>query len=147
MPQVKATVRWESASIIQDAMKRQLPEAAKGHYLVSVSGMPMMGMMGGGPGGPPGAAPPDPAQMEERRKRMMEGLKQNTELQRKGKDPIKPAQVVPQRGNMLLFLFPQGSDPIDADDKEVTFLCKLGRMQVKSKFVLKDMMYKGKLAV
>jgi hypothetical protein len=151
MPQIKATVRWESAAIIQDALKRQLPESAKGHYLISVNGLPTMGM--GGPGGPGGAdrggkqGPPDPAQMEERRKRMMEGLKLNTELQRKGKDPIKPANVFQQRGNILLFLFPEGGDPISADDKEVVFLCKMGRMQVKSKFVPKEMMYKGKLAV
>jgi hypothetical protein len=43
-----------------------------------------------------------------------------------------------------LFIFPR-TDPITLDDKEVELDLKLGTMEAKRKFNLKDMVYNGKL--
>ena len=152
-PQVKATVRWETAAPVLQAGKRQWPEGVKGNYLISVEGLPMMGG-GGGPRGPmPGQqfqetkqTPMDPQQ---RRRMMAERLKQTTHLDRKGKDPIAPAHIEVGQGqsgrSVLFFLFPKTTQPIEASDKDVTFVTQYGPMTVKAKFALKDMMVNGQL--
>ena len=80
---------------------------------------------------------------------MQERLKDATRLERKGKDPIAPAAVeigqASDGRSVLMFLFPKGSQPIEAGDKEVIFVTALGAMGVKAKFPLKDMMVKGQL--
>ena len=75
--------------------------------------------------------------------RLKEALKENTSLNVKGKDPIKPTQVDVANG-MALFAFPK-TNPITVDDKEVEFNSKLGSIVVKMKFDLKHMVYNGKL--
>jgi len=37
--------------------------------------------------------------------------------------------------------------PLTADDREVTFTTKLGAIEVKTKFNLKDMMYRNELSL
>ncbi len=81
---------------------------------------------------------------------MGERLKETTMLERKGRDPINPTKVTGGRAEgttMWIFFFPHGSQPIDADDKEVTFKTKIGALEVKAKFALKDMKYQGQLAL
>lgn len=156
-PQVKATVRWETAAPVLQAGKRQWPEGVKGNYLISVEGLPMMG---GGGGGPRGSAPAQPQFQEskqggpamdpqQRRRMMAERLKQSTRIERKGKDPIAPAQIEMGQGQsgraFLLFLFPKTTQPIEAADKDVTFVTQFGPMTVKAKFALKDMTVNGQL--
>ena len=57
--------------------------------------------------------------------------------------PLHPANVqdVDER---ILFFF-RREEPIDADGKEAVFVTKLGPLDVKAKFPLKDMRYEGKL--
>lgn len=80
---------------------------------------------------------------------MQERLKESTRLERKGKDPIAPDQVqvgqAPDGTSIMMFLFPKTSQPIEAADKEVTFITQMGPLGVKAKFQLKDMMVKGQL--
>jgi hypothetical protein len=57
----------------------------------------------------------------------------------KGFDFQAHAQVVD-----VIFVFPKTA-PIVADDKEVEVVLKLGQIEVKKKFNLKDMIYNGKL--
>lgn len=156
MPQFKALVRWETAGPVLQAGKRKLPDSAAGHYLVSVSGLPMMGGGGGrgmrppqqqfqaGAQGPPGQMDP-----QERQRMMQERLKESTRLERKGKDPIGPDQVqvgqAPDGTSIMMFMFPKASQPIEAADKEVIFITQMGPLGVKAKFLLKDMMVKGQL--
>jgi hypothetical protein len=162
MPQIKAVVRWETAAPVLQATKSKWPDAVAGNYLITVTGLPMMG---GGPGGrgprPPqgqqfqaggGQAPPPQQQQmnpEERRRMMQERLKDATRLERKGKDPIAPSEVrmgQAQDGSaVMMFLFMKGSQPIEPADKEVTFLTQMGPLGVKAKFPLKDMIVNGKL--
>jgi hypothetical protein len=151
MPEAKALVRWESAQPLYDGSRRARPDQANSYYVVSVSGMPMPG--GRGPGGPRGEGKGDPGGMtpEERRKAMMDRLKQSASLERKGKDPIAPDAVeTVQTGNggpMLVFLFPRAPQPIAIEDKDVTFHARMGPMEIKAKFALKEMIYNGKLAL
>lgn len=123
-PQPKALVRWESAAPVRAAAHSPVPEAAAKYYIISVKGLP-----------------PTPATM-------IEQLKQVTELQRNGKDPIHPddIQIAQKSGqSAAVFLFPRASQPISPDDKEVVFIANVSGVQVKVKFPLKEMMYHGKL--
>jgi hypothetical protein len=151
-PEIRALVRWETAAPIREANKRHFSADSASHYLISVSGVPVMG---GGMEGRPGQqqnpeTTQDPAArqaaMEERRKAMVERLKTSAMLQRKGKDPIFPDRVeISVERRIFLFLFPHTSDPIQVADKDVTFLAKLGPIEIKTKFNLKQMTYKGAL--
>lgn len=107
----------------------------EGHYRISVTGLPLAGRSeGNGPD----------------RSELLNRLAQLTDLERKGKDSIACARVEMSEAddsNSLMFEFDPGSSPIRAEDKEITFNTKLGPLQVKAKFVLKEMMFEGKLAL
>jgi hypothetical protein len=134
--EVKAVVRWESAKPIREAVRRQLPPDLANNYIVSVTGL-RLAVLGG-------------SEQHEGGKSLGDRLKESTQLERKGADPIAPARVeAGQSGQtpILYFMFPHGSQPIQASDKEVLFHMKAGRLEVKAKFALKEMMYNGELAV
>lgn len=165
-PDVKVVVRWESAKPVREATKKALPSEAEGHYAIAVSGLPMLANDGspGGPGGgrrqgrrarteqaegqPEGEAP-SAAEREDRRKRMLARMMRSTSLQVRGKDAIAPDGVIvsdDEKGTLLL-LFPRPSSPIQASDKEVAFETRMGPFVVKTKFSLKEMVYRGELAL
>jgi hypothetical protein len=156
-PSFKVLVRWFSAQVFRDGLKQQLPAELKGKYVVTVQGLPMMMLSGAGPGGPrPGGGegqppqPPSPEEIEKRRAALLERMKQSSHLERKDKDPIGAERVALASGGerpTVVFIFPGDAQPIQAEDKEVVFLSKLGRMEIKAKFPLKDMRYKGELAL
>ncbi len=143
MPQTrKVYVRWISALPIRQAMARNAygdemtsPKALKllnlkdNRYIIGVSELP---------------------------KRMMDHdqqhLKEKAFLKIKGKEPLPASevQVRPYNDNTaeLIFFFPRGSgaeEYVTADAKNVEFILDLPRSDVKRKFKLKDMTYKGKL--
>ncbi|MSV36404.1 MAG: hypothetical protein EXQ47_12530 [Bryobacterales bacterium] len=140
-PQFKALVRWESAMPVSEAMRKQPPAEAEEFHVISVSGMPMMGAGRRGQ-----AAAGGPADEAERKREMLERMKESTQLQRKGKDPIYPAKVAQAQGG-LIFAFARDFQPIKLEDREVTFLSKMGPMELKVKFALKDMVYNGQLTL
>lgn len=75
-----------------------------------------------------------------------EQLKQSV-LRRGKKQPINLAGVdfQPRTQSVdVIFAFSK-ADPITADDKEIEVVLKLGQIEAKKKFNLKDMVYKGKL--
>lgn len=139
----KANVRWESAAPYQEAMKKMHAEGAsagdiEGFYVITVTGL-KLGL--GGRGG----NTPSVEQMARARERM----KDQAQLTRKGKDPLGCAKVdgTPSpEGTTLRFYFPR-SEPITLDDKDVTFETKMGPMELKTKFALKEMVWSGKLAL
>lgn len=153
MPQMEATVRWESAAPIVEAQKKQPDPAAAENYIISVSGLPLFG--GPPPGGGPDAQasterPSRPAPSAEQRMAMIGSLKQSSALQRKGKDPIAAGRVGELEGSetpALLFYFPRSGDPIALADKEVTFSTRVGPLQLRVKFALKDMQYHGQISL
>jgi len=77
---------------------------------------------------------------------MQERLKANTTLKLKSRSlaPEKVETIESSGGRTFVFLFPRTGN-ILADDKEVSFASSLGPMEIKSKFALKDMTFKGKL--
>ncbi len=136
-PQIKVTVRWESALPVREATGRQIKDGEA--YLISVSGLSAprnrRGQQGEGDEG-------------QRRDQIRARLKEVTRIERKGKEPLVPEAVEAEDSGqtpVFLFRFPHGADPISADDKEVTFITRLGPMEVKAKFALKDMVYQGRL--
>ncbi len=148
-PQIKAIIRWESAQPFIDAAKRQRSKEAEKYYIVSATGLPMMDRQ---PRAQPDGKQAEGKQMpspEDRRKAMIARMKESTMLERKGKDPIYPERVelleTNGGGRLLVFLFPREGQAITAVDKEVTFHTKMGAMELKAKFPLKDMTYEGKL--
>jgi len=146
----KVIVRWESAMPIREALTKteashtsQLAEWSKEYYVITASGLPMMGM--GRRSSSDAGREVDPNVAQQMQQRMVQAAM----LKRKGKDPVAPARAATVRGKegmIIVFLFPR-SAAITEDDKEVTFEAMGGRMSFKSKFNLKDMVYDGKLSL
>ncbi len=144
-PAPRVTIRWESAEPLREAAVRvedpkapKLAELAKQFYIITVAGLPLFGGRERGE-----RSLPDRARLQQIQQR----LKQTTSLKRKGKDPIAPAQVElisGPAGPVVAFLFPR-RDPITLEDKDVSFESVAGPLEVKSKFGLKKMVYRGKL--
>ena len=138
-PSLTLTVRWHSALPIKQAIAKTRfgdevatsPEAAKllahveTNYIVGISGFPLQMVRA------------NPSQ-----------LKSAAMLNIKGKDSIQAVDVKGdregERANLYLF-FPRGE--IKAEDGDVEVVLKLGPMEIKRKFKLKDMVYDGKLEI
>jgi hypothetical protein len=96
------------------------------------------------PKGGRGENVPDPNQG------MLEAIERGTRIERKDKAAIACAHLLTGSGesaNDLLLFFPRGADPITAEDKVVTLESRFGPFHLSVKFPLKDMMYKGVLAL
>lgn len=143
-----ATVRWESAKPVQEALKTPLVEGLAGDYVISVSGVPILAK---------GHQHSDEGDTETTVSKglndeVLDRIKNLTYLEPKGKSSAQPSVV--QKGSIsssgtptLLFGFPRDVVPLTADDREVTFTTQLGRIDIKAKFSLKDMMYHKELAL
>jgi hypothetical protein len=142
------TVRWDSAAPLREAAAKGQPDAqakkvaewAREFYVVTITGMPMMQGRGRGEGQPESGSD-RVAHVEDR-------LKDVTVLKLKGSGgSIAPARVEvtdAAGGRVIALLFPR-SERISLDDKEVDFETLMGPREVKVKFTLKDMVYRGKL--
>jgi hypothetical protein len=73
-------------------------------------------------------------------------LAKTATLVRKDRDPVaaESAQAVPGEQGTIAFLFPKASE-ITLDDKEVEFVSKVGRFELRRKFKLKEMVIGDKL--
>ena len=62
---------------------------------------------------------------------------------------LHPVKVTRQdsTGGSFLFVFDKGDQAIGEDAKEITFTTRMGPLEVKTKFNLRDMKYKGTLAL
>ncbi len=136
MPEIKALVRWASAQPLRESTKDANLAEADRHYIISVSGLPFRGREG--------RRGPDP----ERRKQMEARMLESTSILRKGKDPIHPVRMInDETTGAIYFLFRREPETIQAADKEVTFVTQMGPMELRVKFTLKDMTYRGQLAM
>ena len=142
-PATNLFVRWFSSLPVKQAivMSKYGDEAAtaqqaidylarqEDHYIVAVVGLP--GRMAGFV------------------QRNPDALKENTVLKRKKKDPINPDEIQVQSQEesvSFYFMFPK-TDEITVDDKDVEFVMKTQRFEVKRKFKLKNMVFNGKLSL
>jgi hypothetical protein len=82
--------------------------------------------------------------------RRLEELKESARLERKdgpiSLEKVEEGSRVGSRGPGVYFYFDRKGD-VSMDDKFVNFSTKLGRMDIKAKFTMKEMLYHGKLAV
>ena len=77
----------------------------------------------------------------------LSNVKADTFLRRNGKPPIAAEEAGAEKvgnGLALLFLFPR-EDAMTLEDREVEFVTKIGEIEVKRKFNLRDMVVRGQL--
>ncbi len=129
----KGTIRWESARPILEAMKSKIPDPLANHYVISVSGIPTSGSY----------------RRSEDEDADLDRIKGVTFLEPKGKRDVQPGivQTQPSSVGSVLFGFSKEILQLSEDDKEVLFTTTFGHLNLKAKFTLKDMMYRGELAV
>ena len=137
LPQLKLNVQWRSAQPMRQAMARREYGAAENIpsevretlerddrvYVVIVLGLPM------------------------RYADAAAEARGETFLRRDGHPPIAATDGGPQKsgnGFALIFAFPR-TDEIVPQDNEVEFVTRLGTLEIKRKFRLKDMVAGGRL--
>ena len=132
MPDIRATVRWESALPVRQAMAKRLDAELteeSSSYIIAVAGLPRR------------------SRSEDEDPDRLESVRIATTLGAKGRSGLAPQKVeLAKDGTTLLFVF-RRDEPFSLDDKEVEFVTKMGPMELKRKFRLKDMIYQGKLAL
>jgi len=122
----KATVRWDSALPIVEALKKKPIAAAKDFYIIAVVGDLTLA---------------DPDADDEQRASRLEMMKEYTKLDKKGGAiPLANLELVKKEGTLFYF---SRDEPIK--DGQVTFVTKIGPVEVKCKFPVKEMTYHGKL--
>jgi hypothetical protein len=134
-------VRWESAAPLREAMRTRLPAEFADHYVISVEGIdPAMLARPNLKEGPPADMP-----LEEQSARLKEGAL----LELRGKDPL-PAGIVNSTGRfdkVWQFGFSRELLPVTAADRDLAFSIKAGAVRFRADFILKEMKYKGVLAL
>ena len=131
-----AMVRWESALPVRDAMKSPKTTDVDENYIIVLLG------------DIPGASLPTDDDSPAERQQKMDVLKESTRLERRN-DPlelqrVKIAPRTPLTPAGTLYYFSRVL-PITAEDKQVTFVTKVGPLELKCKFTLRDMLYRGNL--
>jgi hypothetical protein len=128
-------VRWDSALPVREALKTKMSVALSENYIINVFG------------NVPSPAPTNEDSADER-KTKFDILQERTRLERKD-DPFElkrvelaPATPYSQPGTLFYF---SRVFPITLDDKQVTFVTKIGPLELKCKFTLKEMLYRGNL--
>lgn len=123
----KAVIRWQSALPIREAMKIDPSPDIEKYYILNMLGdVPSVGT------GPEG----------------LEALKQVTKLEHKGDEihlsrvAISPRTDISLAGTLFYF---SRDLALRLEDKQAMFSTKFGPIDLKCKFTLKDMMYRGKL--
>ncbi len=136
----RGVVRWQSAKPLLDALKTPLPEVFAGHYVLSVTGLPITS------GHRRRQADEESDSMQD----MLDRLKGLTSLEPKGRSGAQPGIVEQQPttgGASVLFGFSEELLALSTGDREAKFSTRLGELAVSAKFNLKDMMYHGELAL
>lgn len=122
----RAIVRWQSALPIREALKTKSIEGLADFYIIAVVGDLAMA---------------DPDEDESQKESRLDMMKQSTKLDRHGGSiPLSNIESVKKLGTLFYF---SRAEPIK--DGQVTFDTRLGPVEVKCKFAVKEMMYHGKL--
>ncbi len=137
--QFRVLARWESAKPVRLAGGPETPELTGEYYVIRLHGLPLM---------PPkakaaeGAPNPNEAALQE--------IRDNARLERNGKPAILCTRLFAGSGevaNQALLYFPRGADPITVADKLVTLETRFSLFHLSIQFPLKEMIYKGELAL
>ncbi len=154
-PTIPYVIRWVSAAPVKEAFVRarfgkeadasqqareylQRPEP---HYVIAVIGPPRRAPQQR-EGAEGGQQRPGPSE------EMKQKLKSLTLLHRKGKPDIHPevVEVVAGAAQTMVFRFPR-TDEVSLEDKEIEFATRMGPIDIKRKFKLKEMVWQGRLAL
>ena len=138
--QFRVLARWESAKPVRLAGGPELPELSGQFYVIRLRGLPLMPP----PKTKPGEVAPNPNEG------MLQAIHQGSRLERKDKPGISCAHLFTgseAAATEVLLFFPRGDNPIQLADKLVTLECRFAPFHLSVKFPLKDMMYKGELAL
>jgi hypothetical protein len=145
MKRAPVLARWESAQPIRDALLAPLPHAFDGHYVISLSNVPPTAMNAALNRRRPAGSPEPTITLEA----MQEELQAAATLGVAGKDPAGAGIVRRMTGSESTYLFGFSKEflTLTANDREAVFTLHTLRVSVKARFELKDMVYRGKLAV
>jgi hypothetical protein len=142
----KGTVLWESAKPVALASRHDMPKEFADHYVISVNGFPLSS-----PRRQYSQQPQDDESSNGQASQdMLDRLKQVTYLEPKGRRDAQPGLVrQPVQGTYgsVWFGFDRDFLNLKAEDKEAEFTTQFGQMTIKAKFNLKDMLYRGELAI
>ncbi len=134
-PKFQGVIRWASAQPIIDALRLKIPAEFADYYVIGVSGLPIFS---GDATDAVSARGTDP----------FEALKEITILQPHGKGVVHPGLVRPDKGAGAALFFGFFKRFVELDnEKLVTFSTRVGPMEAKARFNLKEMMYRGQLAL
>ena len=126
-------MRWDSAAPVREALGTVGPKDIKDFYVLNVIG------------NLPSAIPREDSPADQG---SLMYLKDNTKLQHKG-DEIHLARVEDAPASKLsdagTYFYFSRMLALMPEDKEATFVTKIGPLDLKCKFSLKDMMYHGNL--
>ena len=124
-------VRWLSAKPMMIAMKLNFPPGFEGHYVLGVSGMPVISGHSEGEGGD-----------------SYDTLKELTFLAVKGQQSAQPGIIQPDPDDTSTVLFGFLHQFLDLSAAKVAeFKTTNGPFEIKAKFDLKQMKYRDELAV
>ncbi len=131
-PKFSGVVRWVSAKPMLLALKLELPPDLAHHYVISVSGLPVIAGHGAGADNTDSYEP----------------LKETTYLKVKGQEAAQPGVIEQDPNDTSTVLFGFLHQFLDLSTaKAATFTTTMGPLSVKAKFDLSRMRYKGELAV
>lgn len=133
--QDRVYVRWESAQPILDALKAPLSADFAGHYVLSVTNLPLAPLRRTPPGAQP--APDD----------TLARIQNGATLQVKDRDPAEAGIARRTHIGSILFGFSRDVLPLTPNDREIVFALDTEVLTLKTKFDGKDMIYHGKMAV
>ena len=131
--------RWEMAKPVRLAGGPEVPELTGQFYVIRLRGLPLM---------PPAKANPGEAATDPNAG-MLESIKAGTRLERAGKAPIGCAHLFTGSGDAsrdVLLFFPR-ADPITIAVKTVTLESRFAVFHLSIRFPLKEMIYRGELAL
>ena len=132
--------RWETARPVRLAGGPEVPEMTGQFYTIRLRGLPLMP--------PPKTKPGEPA--TDPNEHLLAAIKAGSLLERKDKRSIRCAHLFTGSGNAateVLLFFPRGSDAIALADKVVTLESRFAVFHLSIKFPLKEMVYRGELAL
>jgi hypothetical protein len=138
--QFRVLARWETAKPVRLAGGPELPEMTGQFYVIRLRGLPLMSR----PKTKPEEGAPNPNEG------MLQAIKEGSSLERKDKPGIPCAHLLMGSGDAateVLLFFPKGADPIQIADKVVTLESQFAPFHLSIRFPLKDMAYKGELAL
>lgn len=132
--QLQAVVRWESALPVREAERNKSKDDPAANYILSITGdLPGIGR--------------STDETDDQYQARLDNLKQYTKLDKRG-GPIYLVKIGYQPGkdtdSGTRFYF-ERNDLITVHDGTVTFITKLGPIDLKCKFPVKEMLYQGKL--